>query len=49
MQVSYQEHGLFMEQLLLQDLQVPLLLFQLPTNVLLSIKHSLHDWMKYRK
>lgn len=36
---THQQHGLFMEQLLLQDLQVPLLLLQLTTDVLLSIKH----------
>lgn len=36
----HQQHGLFMKQLLLQDLQVPLLLLQLPADVLLPIKHS---------
>lgn len=35
----HQQHGLFMKQLLLQDLQVPLLLLQLPADVFLSIKH----------
>lgn len=33
---THQQHGLFVEQLLLQDLQVPLLLLQLPADVLLS-------------
>ncbi len=34
--VSHQKHGLLVKQLLLQDLQVPLLLLQLPADVLLS-------------
>lgn len=41
MWLTHQQHGLFMKQLLLQDLQVPLLLLQLPTDVLLS--ESNHD------
>lgn len=35
--VTDQQHGLFTEQLLLQHLQVSLLLFQLTSDVLLSI------------
>lgn len=37
---THQQHGLFVEQLLLQDLQVSLLLLQLPADVLLSVKQT---------
>lgn len=37
---THQQHGLFMKQLLLQDLQVPLFLLQLTTDVLLPNKHA---------
>lgn len=37
---THQQHGLLVEELLLEDLQVPLLLLQLTANILLSIKHT---------
>lgn len=37
---THQQHGLFVEQLLLQDLQVPLLLLQLPADVLLPVTNA---------
>lgn len=40
--VTHQKHGLFMEELLLQDLQVPLLLLQLSTYILLSVRVHSH-------
>lgn len=38
-EATHQQHGLFVQQLLLQDLKVLLLLLQLTTDILLSIKH----------
>lgn len=46
--VTHQKHGLFMEELLLQDLQVPLLLLQLSTYILLSVRVHSH-WLNIRK